>query len=93
MDKKIKFLKALGHETRIRILQHLLSGEQCACSLVPCVGKAQSTVSEHLKVLEEAGIVVSRRDGTNIWYRIKSKEAKKILLILKIEKILTLKNC
>lgn len=91
--KKIKFLKALADDTRIKILQHLLNGEQCACSFVPGVGKAQSTVSGHLRILEEVGIVESRRDGTNIWYRIKSRETKDILDILDIERIESIKKC
>lgn len=87
MNKKIKLLNALGNETRINILQYLLNGELCACSIYPLTKKAQSTISNHLKVLEEAEIVESRRDGINIWYKIKSKEVIKILNILGFEKI------
>lgn len=87
MDKKIKLLNALGDETRIKIVQFLMNGEQCACSIYPVVKRAQSTVSQHLKVLEEAGVLESRREGINIWYKIKSKEAEQILKILNIQKI------
>lgn len=87
MREKIKFLKALSDETRIKILQYLIDGEKCACSFVFPIKKAQPTVSQHLKILEDAGIVESRRDGVNIWYRLKSKEAKRIMGILNIEKI------
>lgn len=87
MKEKIKLLKALSDETRIRIVQCLLDGEQCACAIVPLVGKAQPTVSQHLKILEEAGILESRREGVNIWYKIKSKEAMQIMNILGIQKI------
>lgn len=93
MEENTRLLKALANDTRIRILQHLLDGERCACSVVPGVRKAQSTVSGHLRVLERAGIVESRRVGTNIWYRIKSREAKQILEILRITKIVTVKEC
>ncbi len=87
MKEKIKLLKALGDETRIRIMQCLLDGEVCACTLVPAVGKAQPTVSQHLKILEEAGILESRREGVNIWYKVTSRDAKKIMTILDIPKI------
>ncbi|OLT22331.1 hypothetical protein BJF81_00215 [Ornithinimicrobium sp. CNJ-824] len=40
----------------------------CACDLVEPVGKSQSTVSHHLKILRESGLVTSERHGTNIWY-------------------------
>ena len=49
MKEKVKLLKALADETRIKILQCLLNGEHCACSVVPFVGKAQPTVSQHLR--------------------------------------------
>ena len=80
MKNKIKFLKALADETRIKIIQHFIDEEKCACTID--VGKAQSTVSEHLTILEDVGILESRRVGTNIWYRVKSKETKKILKVL-----------
>jgi ArsR family transcriptional regulator len=69
-----------------------MNGELCACSIYPIVGKAQSTVSQHLRTLEEACILESRRVGINIWYKIKSDEAIQIMTILgftktKIKKI------
>ena len=86
MDEKIKLLNALSDETRIKIVQYLMSGEQCACSIYPFVGKAQSTVSQHLKILEEAGVLESRRVGINIWYKLKSKEAVQIMSLLGFSK-------
>ena len=87
MDPDIKFLKALADDTRIRILRCLLNGEQCACSIVPCIGKAQPTVSRRLRILEEAGVIESRRDGINMWYKIKSRKAIDILNIMGITRI------
>ncbi|MBN2368034.1 winged helix-turn-helix transcriptional regulator [Candidatus Woesearchaeota archaeon] len=86
MEEKIKLLKALADETRLKIVLHLLKGEKCACTIVPSIGKAQSTVSGHLKILEDAGILSSRRVGTNIWYRVKSEDTKEILRIIGIQK-------
>jgi len=87
MNEKIKLLNALSDETRIKIVQSLMGGEQCACSIFPIVGKAQSTVSQHLKTLEEAGVLESRRESVNIWYKIKSKETIQIMKILGISKV------
>lgn len=89
MEKKIKLLNALSDETRIKILQYMLNRELCACSIYPLVHKAQSTVSKHLKVLEEAEIVEKRREGINIWYKIKSNQAIQILTILEISELKT----
>lgn len=87
MNEKIKLLKALSDETRIKIVQCLMAGEQCACAIVPFTGKAQPTVSQHLKILEEGGVLESRREGVNIWYKIKSREAVQIMKVLDIQKI------
>jgi ArsR family transcriptional regulator len=87
MEKEIKLLKALADETRVKIVQCLLDGELCACALVPLVGKAQPTVSQHLRILQEAGVLNARRDGVNIRYDIGSKEAIQIMEILHINKI------
>jgi len=87
MKEKVKLLKALGDEVRMKIVHHLLAGEKCACSVVPFVGKSQPTVSRHLKILVEAGVLESRRDGTNIWYRLHSNEAVQIMRILGFRKV------
>src|SRR5690349_17603957 len=63
---------ALADPARLRILSLLASaeaGEVCACDLVEPVGRAQPTVSHHLKVLSEAGLIVGDRRGRWIWYR------------------------
>ena len=93
MDARIKLLKALADETRIKIVQCLMDGERCACAIVPAVGKAQPTVSQHLKILEEAGVLESRRKGVNIWYKIRSDESIQIMEILSIQKIETPITC
>ncbi len=87
MDEKIKLLKAMGDDTRIKILQYLLNGEKCACTIVPFIGKAQPTVSQHLKILVEAGILDVRRDGTKMLYKIKNDQAVRILEIMDIPRM------
>jgi DNA-binding transcriptional ArsR family regulator len=82
MEEEIKLLKAMADETRMKILIYLLDGEQCACTIVPFIGKAQPTVSQHLKVLTEAGILNMRKDGIKVLYRIKSDEAVRIMDVL-----------
>jgi len=87
MEKAANLLKALGDETRMKIVQCLLNGEMCACAIVPSIGKAQPTVSQHLRILVQAGVLESRRAGTNILYKIKSSETRRIFQILGIKKI------
>jgi ArsR family transcriptional regulator len=62
---------ALADPVRLRLLSLLASSPDsavCACDLVGPVGKSQPTVSHHLKVLRDAGLVTSEKRGVNIWY-------------------------
>lgn len=62
--------RALGDESRVRIVALLAHGELCVCHLEEALAMSQPTVSRHLGVLRSAGIVESRRDGTWIYYRL-----------------------
>ncbi len=64
---------ALADTARLRVLSLLASaesGEVCACDLVEPVGRSQPTVSHHLKVLSEAGLIMGDKRGRWIWYRV-----------------------
>lgn len=66
-------LKALSEPLRLRMLSAIAAdprGETCVCDLVELAQVSQPTVSHHLKVLREAGILDSERRGTWVWYRI-----------------------
>lgn len=64
---------ALADPVRLRLLNLLATareGAVCACDLVGPVGKSQPTVSHHLKVLRDAGLVTSEKRGVNVWYAV-----------------------
>jgi len=63
---EIDIFKALGDQTRLKILECIRKGEKCICEIIPYTGKSQPNVSQHLKVLKNAGIVDERKDGTRI---------------------------
>jgi len=63
--------KALAHPTRLLILDALNEKQMCVCDLTDLVGADQSTVSKHLAVLRNAGLVDDRKDGTMTFYRLK----------------------
>jgi ArsR family transcriptional regulator len=69
----------LANPARLRIVKILEDGERCACEFAPLTGKAQPTISLHLKALESAGIVVSRKDGKRVLYRLKDPRILKML--------------
>ena len=63
-------LKALAHPVRVMIVETLARGEKCVCDLKELVGDDISTVSRHLAVLREAGIVSTEKRGTSVYYRL-----------------------
>ena len=62
--------KALGDENRIHILKLLYCGEKCACHLLEELNISQPTLSHHMKILCESGIVISRKEGKWMHYSI-----------------------
>jgi ArsR family transcriptional regulator len=77
--------RALGDPVRVRLLSILLrapAGEACACDLVDPVARSQPTVSHHLKVLREAGLVSATRRGTNIWYAVRTDQLDALWAVL-----------
>jgi len=70
-DPDILLLSALADPTRLEILRQLAgSAEVCACDFTSCCDVSQPTVSHHLKVLRDAGVVTSERRGNWVFYRI-----------------------
>ena len=65
-----KLLKALGDETRFRIIQILRSGTYTVNEILFVVGGRQSNVSHHLKILSDTGLVESKKEGMWIYYRL-----------------------
>jgi len=62
--------KALADENRVRTLLVLRDGELCVCQITELFGLAPSTMSKHLSILHQAGLVESRKDGRWIYYRL-----------------------
>ncbi|OIO26445.1 ArsR family transcriptional regulator [Candidatus Micrarchaeota archaeon CG_4_10_14_0_2_um_filter_55_9] len=71
-------LKAVADETRLEMLKKIRTGEICACELPAVVKKTQPAVSQHLKVLFEAGLVKKRKEGTSRLYSL-SRKGEKVL--------------
>ena len=78
-----KIFKALSDQTRLRIVELLEKREICACEFVSLVKKAQPTVSQHLRVLENAGIVKSRKDGRMVIYSLANSRVIDMMRIAK----------
>lgn len=78
MDEKRTALifKAFCDENRIRILKMLKGGEKCACKLLEALNVTQPTLSHHMKILCDSGVVVGRKEGKWMYYSISAEGAK-----------------
>ena len=70
LKREARILRALASESRLRIVRRLAQGECCVCDLVELIGADQSTVSKHLAVLRDNGIVEGDRRGQHVYYRL-----------------------
>jgi len=68
MKNFIKVMKALSDPNRVKVVKMLQQKEMCVCEIQFALGIAQPTVSKHLKVLEDAGLVQSRKEGLWVNY-------------------------
>ena len=78
-----KIFKAFCDETRLKVLTLLQSGEKCACVLLVRVKVSQSTLSHHMKILVESGMVNARKEGKWMYYSINEEGAERASQLLK----------
>ena len=77
-----EIFKAFGDENRIRILEMLQTGEKCACKLLDELNVTQPTLSHHMKILCDAGIVEGRKEGKWTYYKISNDGRSNALKLL-----------
>jgi len=77
-----KVFKAFCDETRLMVLELLQSGEKCACVLLEEVNVGQSTLSHHMKILVDSGIVEARKEGKWAYYRLSKTGAENAARLL-----------
>jgi ArsR family transcriptional regulator len=70
MQDCVAVAKALSDANRLRAMMALRGGELCVCEVIEMLGLAPSTVSKHMTVLRQAGLVASRKEGRWVYYRL-----------------------
>lgn len=70
-EERAKIIKALAHPSRLMMVDALVDGEKCVCELTELVGSDMSTVSKHLTLMREAGIVEDRKVGQQVFYSLR----------------------
>ena len=70
-EAQAQIMKALAHPTRVFIAHELAKGEKCVCELTDMVGADTSTISKHLSIMKNAGIVEFEKRGTSMYYSLR----------------------
>lgn len=88
MKELVNLFKALSDETRLKILKLLENGELCVCDIVNALNTIQPKISFHLNILKDAGLIIDRRQGKWIRYKLNDLDIfKRFLLLTVLEKI------
>ena len=84
MDKQeyIQILKALGDDIRFQIFEMLRQGSLCACKILEKFNITQPTLSHHLKIMCDSGLVLSERDGKWVYYSLNCDKLKRLIAFL-----------
>lgn len=77
-----RYLKALGEPIRMQLIEHISQGQNCICHLQNQFSVSQPTLSHHMKILVDAGVVNSEKVGKNVYYTINQEELAKIIAYL-----------
>lgn len=70
MNKKIELFKALSDENRLLIIEMLSCGELCGCDIIKGLGLTQPTISHHMKILQQSGLVNAKKRGKWMIYKL-----------------------
>jgi len=70
-EARARIVKAMAHSTRLFIVDELSRGERCVCELTEMIGADTSTVSKHLSILKNSGIVADEKRGLQVFYQLK----------------------
>lgn len=82
-EKTSEWLKALAHPLRLKIVTGLMQKEECNVGkMVESLGLPQSTVSQQLKILKQAGVIDCRKDGVKTCYYVADRRIEKLLILL-----------
>lgn len=74
-----RMLKAMAHPMRLQLLHEVYDGEECVCHLTALLGKRQDYVSQQLASLRTAGLILERKEGLRVYYRIRDPRTHSIL--------------
>lgn len=92
MEAMEKALKVLADKTRLKILQLIYQGNQCGCDLIDSLDITQPTLSHHLKILNDQGLIEGQKDKNKVLYTIHLENIEKVFKDL-MDEITYKKDC
>ncbi len=78
-ERVASVLKAIAHPIRLQVIELLRDAEMCVGEMVEALGQHQAVVSHQLNLMKDKGVLSSRRDGTNVYYRIENRNVVNVL--------------
>ena len=81
-QEQAKVFKALCEPKRLAILEQLRGGEKCACKLLETLQITQPTLSHHMKIMCDSGLVLSERDGKWVYYSLNCEKLNRLIAFL-----------
>jgi DNA-binding transcriptional ArsR family regulator len=81
VDRVTRTFKAMGDPTRLGILWALELGEMCVCDLAALLGISESAISHQLRILRHLSLVVNRREGTVLYYRLNDHHVSQLITL------------
>lgn len=81
-EENARLFKALAHPTRLQIIALIRECHPCVKNMEGMLGISQPNLSQHLSLLRNVGVVEAKREGNQVWYRIKNEQVLKLLDVL-----------
>lgn len=78
-EQQSRFFAALSHPVRLRILDILTQGEACVCHFSAVLGQRQAYISQQLAALKEAGLIIDKKEGLYVYYRLANADIAQVL--------------
>lgn len=83
IEQAARALKAISHPLRLKILCLIGSDEACVQDIVEAVGTSQSNISQHLAILREKGVLVTRKDANRVFYRVGDQRTLQLICMMR----------
>ena len=83
IETAARALKAISHPLRLKILCVVGEGEVCVQEIVEAVGTSQSNISQHLAILRDKGVLLTRKDANRVYYRVRDQPTLQLIVLMR----------